>query len=171
MVFIDGIVWAFEPLYTTLGVSTAMVGLILSMFVVPYILFEVPAGFIADKMGKIKVFVVGLIIAGVFLVVFGSTQDPKRLFASAFLATTGLAFARPAMDGFLTDISAKKDRGSIVGVWDTAKDAAYIVSPIVGGFIGHLYGIKMVFALTGSLLIAAIPLLYLAIRRSNLNQV
>ena len=168
-VFIDGIIWAFEPLYTTLGIGTAMVGLILSMFVVPYILFEVPAGFIADKFGKIKVFIAGLIIAGVFLVIFGSTQEPKILLVSAFLATTGLAFARPAMDGFLTDISAKKGRGSIVGVWDTAEDAAYAVSPIAGGLIGQLYGIGTVFMLVGGLLLVAIPLLYWAIAKSKFD--
>jgi DHA1 family multidrug resistance protein-like MFS transporter len=168
-VSIDGVIWAFEPLYTTLGIDTATVGLILSMFVIPFILFEVPAGIIADKFGKIKVFIGGLIVAGVFLVVFGSTGNPTILLASAFIATAGLAFARPAMDGFLTDISSKKERGSIVGVWDTAEDAAYATSPIIGGLIGQVYGIRMVFIIAGGLLLLAIPLLYTAIKKSKFN--
>jgi DHA1 family multidrug resistance protein-like MFS transporter len=164
-VSIDGVIWAFAPLYSTLGIDTATVGLILSMFVIPFILFEVPAGVIADKFGKIKVFTIGLIIAGVFLLVFGHTENPTILLASAFIATAGLAFARPAMDGLLTDISAKKERGSIVGVWDTAEDFAYAVSPIAGGLIGQLYGIRAVFIIAGGLLLLSIPLLYTAITK------
>ena len=71
IVFVDGIVWTLEPLYTTLDIGAETVGLILSMFVLPFILFEVPAGMIADKFGKIRVFITGLVIAGVFLITFG----------------------------------------------------------------------------------------------------
>ena len=167
IVFIDGIVWTFGPLYTTLGVETWMVGLILSMFVLPFILFEVPAGIIADKFSKITLFVIGLLLAGVFLILFGSTQNSMILIVSAFVATTGLAFARPAMEGFLTDISAKKEHGSIVGVWDVAEDSAYAISPLIGGIIANVYGIGVTFMLLGGSLIVLVPFIYLAIRKSK----
>jgi len=137
------------------------------MFVLPFILFEVPAGMIADCFGKIRVFIAGLSVAGVFLIAFGSTQNPTLLILSAFAATTGLAFARPAIDGFLTDISASKERGGIVGVWNVAEDSAYVVSPIVGGLIAKLYGINMTFMLVGGLLIISVPLIYLAVRNNE----
>jgi MFS family permease len=167
IVFIDGLVWTLEPLYTTLGMSTSMVGLILSMFVLPFILFEFPAGWIADRFGKVRVFIAGLVAAGTFLILFGSVRDPKMLVVYAFFATTGLAFARPALDGFLTDISAKKERGGIVGVWNVAEDAAYVASPVIGGFIAEAYGIGATFMLIGGLLVLATPLIYSAIKKSG----
>jgi len=167
IVFVDGIAWTFEPLYTTLGLSTETVGLILAMFVVPFILFEIPAGIIADKFGKIRVFIAGLVFAGIFLIIFGSTRDPTLMLLSAFLLTTGIAFARPAMDGFLTDISSKKERGGIVGVWNVAEDSAYVVSPIVGGVIAEVFGIGVTFMVVGVALIVATPLIYLAIKKSK----
>jgi len=167
IVFVDGVVWTLVPLYTTLGLDAGTVGLILSMFVLPFILFEVPAGVVADRLGKIRVFVFGLLVAGVFLVVFGSSSDSTVLLASAFLATTGLAFARPALDGFLTDISASKERGGIVGVWNVAEDAGYVAGPIVGGLLAEVFGIGVVFVLTGVLLIVSLPVVYLAVKKSG----
>jgi MFS family permease len=167
IVFIDGVVWTFEPLYTTLGIDTATVGLILSMFVLPFIFFEVPAGILADRFGKIRIFILGLVVAGIFLIVFGSARTPLLLAASAFMATSGLALARPALSGFLTDISASKERGGIVGVWNVAEDFAYVTSPIAGGVIAELYGIGTTFMLVGILLLVSIPLMYLAVKKSG----
>jgi DHA1 family multidrug resistance protein-like MFS transporter len=167
LVFVDGIVWTFEPLYTTMGVDTGTVGVILMMFVLPYIIFETPAGMLADRLGKIPVFVMGLIVAGVFLIAFGLTQNPTILIISAFVATTGLAFARPAIDGYLTDISASKERGGITGVWNTAEDAGYVAGPIIGGAVAQSSSIGFTFILVGIVLLLALPLVYLAIRVSR----
>jgi MFS family permease len=167
IVFVDGVVWTWVPLYVTLGFGVEFVGVLLMLFVLPFILFEVPAGVLADRLGKVRVFVCGLLVAGVFLFVFGSSGDASVLLASAFLATTGLAFARPAIDGFLTDISASKERGGIVGVWNVAEDAGYVLGPVVGGLLAEVFSISLVFAFTGVLLIVSLPVVWLAVKKSG----
>jgi MFS family permease len=164
IVFVDGLIWSFEPLYTTYGIDTATVGIIMSMFFLPFILFSVPAGYIADKIGRTKVFTSGLLCAAVFLISFGLTRDPALLMISAFATATGLALARPAMEGFLTEISSGKERGGIVGVWNVAEDSAYVASPIIGGAIAEAFGLGSAFISVGSLLILSVPFIYLAIR-------
>ncbi|MFH1054762.1 MAG: MFS transporter [Candidatus Altiarchaeota archaeon] len=169
-VFIDGVIWTLEPLYTTLGLDVETVGIILVMFVIPFVLFEVPAGMAADRIGKVKMFILGMAVAGAFLIIFGSTKDPDILMISAFIATTGLALSRPAIDGFLTDISSDKERGGIVGVWNVSEDAAYVASPIIGGLIAESYSISSTFMLLGCILILSIPVTYIALKQSKIYE-
>ena len=76
--------------------------------------------------------------------------------------------ARPAMEGFLTDISRGKERGGITGVWNVAEDGAYVASPILGGAVAEIYGIGTTFMLMGVLLIVTIPFVYSAIKKSKI---
>jgi DHA1 family multidrug resistance protein-like MFS transporter len=164
IVFIDGIVWAIEPLYMSEGISAAAVGIIMSMFVLPFILFEIPAGLLADRIGKATVLNAGLLTAGLSLMAFGISKDPQTMTVAAFASATGLAFARPAMDGILADLTAKNDRGSIVGVWDVSEDLAYVISPIVGGLVGQTFGIGATFVFAGCIPLIGLPLINRALK-------
>ena len=42
LVFIDGVIWTIEPLYTTSGMSLENAGIILMMFQLPLLLFQIP---------------------------------------------------------------------------------------------------------------------------------
>jgi len=167
-VTIDGITWAIEPLYTTEGYSTEFVGLLLSVFVIPFLLFELPAGIIADRFGKTKVLFGGMLMGGIFFILFGLVDSKPLLLTSAFLSSTGLALSKPAIDGFLTDISSKKERGGIVGVWNMTEDLAYVISPIIGGIIAEYYGLQLTFIFCGGLLIVSIPVLVFLLRKAHI---
>jgi DHA1 family quinolone resistance protein-like MFS transporter len=166
LVVADGLIWTMEPLYTTLGLDAELVGIMLSMFVIPYILFDAPAGYLADKIGKTKTMFLGLLIAGIFLVTFSYLRDPMLLIASAFLATTGLALVRPSVDGLLTDLAEKKHKGGIVGVWDVSEDAGYVIGPILGGVIAQYYGsISVAFMAIGGILLLLVPVVLVMSKR------
>ncbi len=165
----DGVIWAIEPLYNDLGIGSETVGVILSMFVIPFVLFQIPAGILADRVGKTKVLIAGLLLAGSFFILFGLTRDVYLMMFSAFAATTGLALAIPAADGLLTDASTGKDKGCVVGVWDTAEDLGYLIGPILGGLIAEAYSdITLPFIFLGAmLLILIIPAYYLPRKPSS----
>lgn len=155
----DGLIWAIEPLYYKQGIDPGTVGIILSMFVIPFVFFQIPAGFIADKIGKIKVLITGLLLAGSFLILFGLTRDISGMMITAFISTFGLALAIPSIDGLLTDISSGKERGGIVGVWDVSEDLGYIIGPIVGGIIAEFYkDITIPFVFLGISILLLVPL-------------
>ena len=167
IVVADGLIWTMGPLYTTLGLDTEMVGIILSMFVLPFILFDIPFGMLADKIGKTKTMFTGLLIAGAFLIYFGQTRDSTMLIAAAFLATTGLALVRPSIDGLLTDLAESKQKGGIVGVWDVSEDLGYVIGPILGGIIAEYYqNIGFAFTGMGLILLLITPLVLLAAKKN-----
>jgi MFS family permease len=162
--FYDGAVWILEPLYYSRFTSNAVLGgLVMSAFVVPLILFEIPGGWLADRFSRKKVLAVGMSIAGVFSIAFSLAGDIQALFATAFIATTGLALAWPSMEGILTVKSCSDDRGSILGVWSTARDLGYVVGPLGGGLLGHYFGLDRVFMILGILLLTA-TILTLAVK-------
>ncbi|MFA5930124.1 MAG: MFS transporter [Candidatus Micrarchaeia archaeon] len=156
LVFIDGVIWTIGPLYTTTGMSMEDAGLILMMFQLPLLLFQIPAGKLADKYGKITIFVAGSLLAAVSFAMFGLSTDVGLSIALAFCAASGLAFVYPATEGLLTDISTKKQHGGIVGVWGAAEDIAYISSPIIGGLIAQTIGVGATFIFLGLLLLGGL---------------
>lgn len=150
----DGMVWTLEPLfYGRLGIPGLYGGLILASFVVPLILFEAPAGYLADRLGKRRVLTAGLIVAGAFTLLFAGAHDTWKLIAYAFLATTGLSLAWPAVEGMLADHTRKRTRGEVIGVWNAAKDSGYILGPVFGGLLAYQYSISTVFKVTGFVLL------------------
>jgi len=152
----DGIVWTLEPLlYQHLGIGSVYGGVILAAFVVPLIVFEAPAGYLADRFGKRRLLFAGLLMGGVFSVFFSRGQSAAALIAFAFAATTGLALAWPALEGILAEHTQKRQAGEFAGVWITAKDAGYVAGPILGGVLAQAAGIRTVFLLAGVALTAS----------------
>ncbi|MFH1054763.1 MAG: MFS transporter [Candidatus Altiarchaeota archaeon] len=150
----EGLVWTLEPLFNKYyGLDSFTTGLIMSMFILPFILFNIPAGILADRYGKMKVLVPGLITAGFFMILFGLARDTPLLIVFAFLSTAGLAFAWISLSGLLADASRKSKKGGIIGVWNTSEELGYLAGPILGGLVAQYSGIRMPFITLGILMI------------------
>jgi MFS family permease len=133
---VDGITWTFEPLfYEQLSLDPSLGGAIMFLFVLPLVLFQIPAGYLADKHGKFKVLAVGMLIAGISLVGFGMDGNEYYLMMTAFFTALGVAFAWPALSGIVTDYAVEGERGDISGVWTAFMDIPNILAPLLGGVI------------------------------------
>jgi MFS family permease len=163
----EGLVWTLEPLFNRIySLNAVTTGLILSMFTLPFILFNIPAGVLADKYGKVKILAPSLVAAGVFIILFGLTENPILLLVYAFLSTTGLAFTWTSMAGMLADATVKFKKGGVVGMWNTAEQFGYFIAPIIGGLIAEYYTLKIPFMALGVLLIlSSLPVLLLDRKR------
>jgi MFS family permease len=166
----EGLVWTLEPLFTEYySITPLAAGLILTAFTIPFILFNIPAGHLSDKYGKIKILVPGLLVAGAFVIIFGSVETTPLLMASAFISSAGLAAAWNSTAGLLADASTSFRKGRIVGVWNTSEEVGYIIGPIAGGLIAQHAGIEMPFMTIGALMILTAGVV-LAVRRTFLFQ-
>ncbi|MFH1835264.1 MAG: MFS transporter [Methanobacteriota archaeon] len=152
----DGIVWTLEPLlYRQFNLPTMAGGVILAAFVVPLIVFEAPAGYLADRVGKRKVLFIGLIVAGVSTVLFSFSSSFTALVAYAFITTTGISLVWPATEGILADHAADKKKGEVIGVWRSSADLGYVIGPLTGGILAQYTSITTVFSIAGVVLVAA----------------
>lgn len=153
---LDGLTWTLEPLYyPELGLNSDMGSLIFSMFILPLIVFGLPAGYLADKYGKTKALVAGLGLSGASLIMFGTATNPAMLLMAAFLTAAGMAFSWASVSGLITDISKDRGRGNITGVWNTSMDLGYVIGPLLGGIAANFLKIGNTFTLMGIILLSA----------------
>jgi len=146
----EGIVWAFEPLFGRhLGLNAFSAGVVLSMFVAPFIVFTVFAGVVADRYGRIRVLAPAVLASGLFLLLFGLSGGFLSLAALAFLSAAGLTFAWTSASGLLAEASKAHGKGGIVGVWNTAEELGYVLGPIAGGLVAQYSTFRAPFILLG----------------------
>jgi MFS family permease len=184
-VSVDGIIWSIEPLFTTIGFSAIIVGIIMTVYQAAS-LAEIPAGWLADKFGKIEMLVVGMLLSAIFFALFGLVSNIPDVTAITLnylnlpiigsqiivlswrallcilfmlIASAGLGAATPAIEGLLTDKAVKKQHGAVTGVWGSVEDLTYIVSPILAGVVGQIFNLGMSFVFLGIMCALMLPIM------------
>ncbi|MCD6522137.1 MAG: MFS transporter [Candidatus Diapherotrites archaeon] len=136
----DSIVWVSEPLYySVMHFDPSFGGLLLMVFVVPYVIFSSIGGIIADRCGKKKTATLGLIIAIISSLCFVLDKGAGIKLISAFLISTGLAVVWSSVSGMLISRCPRRMSGEISGVWSTASDVGYTIGPIVAGALFSIH--------------------------------
>jgi len=156
LTFYDGVVWLIQPLYyTTFSQNPLYGGLIMAAFVIPLVLFEIPAGFLADRFGRRRILFLGLLVAGASSILFSFAGGFIALFLTAFAATTGIAMAWPSSEGVLSAKTPSAERGEVAGVWSLAYDLGYVAGPLAAGILASYVGEAKVFAVLGCMMVAS----------------
>jgi MFS family permease len=158
----------FLPIYLTneLGLSSAIVGIYLSVTQTAGMIGTPIAGSISDQNGRKRVLTAGLISTSVTLVVLA-------YFQLTWLFITGLAClgfflyaVRPVIWAWVLDLSPKQLGGSTVSFFSGSQSLLSSLSPVVCGFIADRWGILAAFYfLAGTVFVA--NLIVLAIREQK----
>jgi MFS family permease len=155
----------FLPIYLTneLGLSSAIVGIYLSVTQTAGMIGTPIAGSISDQNGRKRVLTAGLFSTSVALVVLA-------YFQLTWLFITGLAClgfflyaVRPVIWAWVLDLSPKELGGSAVSFFSSSQSLLSSLSPVICGFIADRWGILSAFYfLAGTVFIA--NLIVLSIR-------
>jgi MFS family permease len=155
----------FLPIYLTneLGLSSAVVGVYLSVTQTAGMIGTPIAGSISDQNGRKRVLTAGLLSTSVVLVILA-------YFQLTWLFITGLAClgfflyaVRPVIWAWVLDLSPKELGGSTVSFFSGSQSLLSSLSPLVCGFIADRWGILSAFYfLAGTVFVA--NLIVLSIR-------
>ncbi len=136
------------------------------------ILFAILGGWLADKMGRIRLVGLSGIIAalGTFLLVY-SNSIPMVIISGCIIGTgTGLFFATNWALG--TDLVPPEKAGKFLGISNLAGAGAGIVGAGIGGPIADFFnsfqsglGYMVIFALYGALFLLSVVVLYTRIKK------
>jgi len=158
----------FLPIYLTneLGLSSAVVGLYLSVTQTAGMIGTPIAGSISDQNGRKRVLTAGLISTSITLVVLA-------YFQLTWLFITGLAClgfflyaVRPVIWAWVLDLSPKELGGSTVSFFSGSQSLLSSLSPVICGFIADRWGILSAFYfLAGTVFVA--NLIVLTIREQK----
>lgn len=145
-------IWAplYVPLYlhTILGLPWSTLGWMFSIMLVPYVLVEYPAGWLADNfLGDKKLLFAGFIIAGTALISLGfvGTATPIWIILGILVCSRiGAALVEAMTESHFFRRVSQKDVNSMSvfrGIWPLAN----AIGPIVGGMLLSFSGYPMLF--------------------------
>jgi sugar phosphate permease len=128
---------AAKPMRESLGIDARQMGYLFAAFTLAYGLFEVPAGWLGDRIGPRKV-IVGLVVFwSAFMALTGAAWNFATLWLGRFAVGAGQAGAFPNVARALTSWFPPWQRARVQGVlWTCARSGGMIAAPLTVGFIG-----------------------------------
>ncbi len=133
-----------------LGISSTL-GVVLGM---------TPAGMLADRIGRRRVVIVGILVFSVITVLGSLAQSLSQLLIIRFLAGLGEGAVLPLPYLYLAEFVHTKRRAVSVGIANGVLTAAYLLPNLVGSYAIHTYASSMAWRLP--FLLGAIPLFLVA---------
>jgi MFS family permease len=134
-----------------LGSSTFMLSLISTVASLPFFLFTLPAGALADIVNRRKLLCfMNLWLAGaaVALAILGSFHllNPYILLFCVFLIGVGFAFHAPAWSAIVSDVVTDEELPSAATLGGLQLNVSGIIGPALGGVLLYFLGANWVFA-------------------------
>lgn len=143
----------------TMGIMLAVPGGITALVLLP-------AGHLADRLGRKPFIVVGLALLTVCYAAAPTTINLVVVAAGATLAGIGYALAVPAWNALAMDTIPQQSRGLLLGAVASVQGAGLAMGPVVGGYLWeslHAYAPFTVGA--GLLFVATLLSLWISPRR------
>ena len=154
-----GVLWVISTyIYLPLFIrdnnfSISYIGYALFAMVIPLVLFEIPAGKLADKIGYRKVFFMGFaLIALAALSIFFAT--PFMTIILIILASIGVAFVEPLRDAYFFAYIKKSDELKYIAPYVTHHEAASLIGPLILSSILLFAPFKIMFTIMGVFMLA-----------------
>jgi MFS family permease len=147
----------FLPIYLThsLGLSSAIAGLYLSVTQTAGMIGTPIAGTISDRSGRKRVLSAGLASTSVMLVILAYFQLTWLFITSLALVGFFLYAIRPVIWAWVLDLGPKELGGSMVSFFSASQSLLSSLSPLICGFIADRWGILTAFYfLAGTILLA-----------------
>jgi MFS transporter, DHA1 family, multidrug resistance protein len=151
----DSLLWMITPLYLfSLGTNPILIGIILTVFALPYLLFQIPAGFWEDKNGKAIIILPCMTVVGICFLGFSFFTAPLVLIILAFILSTASSILSPALGGMLMDNTPSSRRDENASLQTILSNFTIIIGYIVGGIIAEYFGYTTVYLIFGLLIFA-----------------
>ena len=134
-------------LYQNLGMDWKILGPIFSVMLIPFVIFEIPAGIVADKyLGEKEILNLGLFILTVSLLLFFYIDTPTVWIwvVVLFLSRIGAALVEAMRETYFFKLVGAKDVGYI-NLFRLSGPIGYIIGPILAILILSFLPINYVF--------------------------
>jgi MFS family permease len=144
------IFWALN----SLGASTIMISLMATVSALPYTLFTLPAGAIADMVDRKKILLAvqiwhAVIAFALAVLWMAHLLNPYLILVSAFLFSAGFAFGSPAHSSIIAEMVSKEDLASAYTLAGLQMDVSGIIGPLFAGLFLPLAGASFIFGANG----------------------
>ena len=137
MVNLDGNVvnLAMPTIIRQFNATLAQMEWISNAYMLTFAVFLITLGRLGDQLGRKKLFLAGLVGFTLGSALCGAAQNVGQLIAFRVLQGIGGSALMPATLSLITASFDKKERGRAMGFWGAASGLAFIMGPILGGWL------------------------------------
>lgn len=125
---------------TDLGVSYTQGGLLLTVFFVMYTLFQLPAGILADQVGKHRLMIGGLVLMGVGIATAGQAEGYPVLVLGQAIAGVGGSTFHPTGMSMISDDEDLATHGRAMGIFGFGGALGTLSAPLIIGGVAVILG-------------------------------
>ncbi len=142
----EGAFFSFQPLYLQqLGADPIAIGAILGGYGIAQTLAHIPAGYLADRIGRRPLmrfaWIFGFVSTGVMAL---ATTLPVFIVGMLLYGMT--MFVVSPLNSYVTAARGRLTVGRALTMTSAAYNIGAIVGPMLGGLIGETYGFRSIFA-------------------------
>ena len=132
--------------------------------------FLLPAGRIADIIGRKQVYVIGLIIFALTSVMAGSSQFLVMLIAAKVIQGVGSAMIQANGMAMIVSVFPSEERGKVLGLHLGVVGAGAILGPVISGVLIDAFGWEWVFYINAPAAVIAIAASLMILDNKRISQ-
>jgi MFS family permease len=157
----EGMFFYFQPLYLEqLGASPVVIGGILGAVGIAMTVAHVPAGYLADRVGRRPLmwlsWVMGLAAAWIM-----ASARSLPVFVAGLLAYSATAFVMAPMNSYITAARGKLSVGRALTLVSVFYNIGAICGPWLGGQIGNHFGLQQIYRIAAGIFVFSVLIILL----------
>jgi MFS family permease len=168
---IDAVSGILSPTFSlfaeNLGVSLALLGIIITVGGLTQLIIALPFGVLSDRIGRPTMLVGGVIAFTLCLFTAAFAGGPFLLFTSRVLYGIGGVATFSIGAGYLGDITTREQRPFAFGLYTSAMGFGFAVGPFVGARLVERYDARTAYIVGGLLALAGLLLALRILRSAN----
>ena len=138
----------------SLHASTVIISLMATVSALPYTIFTLPAGAIADMVDRKRILLAvqiwHAVIAFTLAILWAAhLLNPYLILASAFLFSAGFAIGSPAHSSVIAEMVSREELSSAYTLAGLQMDVSGIIGPLLAGLFIPLAGASFIFGANG----------------------
>ncbi len=122
------------------GASYGTVGLMASAFMLAQLVFQFPAGALADRFGRVRPVLAGLLIEGAATAAFVWADSTWLFILLRLVQGIGLSLVYPAVRALIADLTPLERRGEAFAAFWGMLNVGWLLGPAMGGLLAAAIG-------------------------------
>jgi MFS family permease len=145
----EGLFLVFQPIYLEqLGADPIMIGTILGGFGLAMTLSHIPAGYLADRIGR-KPLMVAAWTSGALATWVMALAPSLPYFVVGLLIYGMTMFVMSPLQSYLTAARGKLSVGRVITLMSAGFNLGGVIGPLLGGWIGDQFGLRQAYYVAG----------------------
>lgn len=157
----------FPLLQRDLAATSTQLGLVGTVFLWTYGLLSPAAGYLADRFGRVRIILIGLVVWSIVTWLTGHVRTIEELLWTRALMGISEACYLPAALALVVSAHPEKTRSLAAGIHQSGLYSGVILGGVWGGWMGETHGWRAAFTVLGAVGVVYFIVLFIFLRRQS----